>query len=1382
MGLKTLNGISQILSLNSPTLGLTGLNVPTITFKTIVSAFTPNNSSVAANISTLSPDYLNNTSICGAYGAYPSCTSTISVQNLSTFAIEKNANTPLIEKNGAIKNTIRYGNLDTTNSLASSQFIDVFPFSNQTPSRSPATSFSGSLSFNGLVVAPNSNSSDPNILNTNDNITTGGLIQYTKRASSQLANDPCDVSNNPAGIEVNTNPRCASLPTGNLGTASTIWCTAFLDTTNPTVKRYSLLNNAGVYSGTAGANSTSCPTSLDQVTGVRFTTGVLPTVGSGATIYEVELNFNTSGNTNNDIYTNIAQARAAGVATISTTNSAVTKVSSGSVSGNIFNDKNSNGIKDTIAPNDDLNLSGVSVELRYGTGNVDGSGNPITAGTLITTVTTDTSGNYTFPNLNSGNYTVIVLQNGIPLSNQTKDPDATVDSKTDVTLGFTNGVGVNSIGDVNFGYNQYGKITGKLYADVNNNGTQDGTEPDFNSTTNTIPSGTSVVITSTSNPSISYTLTVNASTTQVGGFTTSSIATNGTFSQDLPVGEYTVTVNTSNPRYRVSTSTELGDATGANPSTLTMSFGETKSAGSDGLYLVQIQNTDIIGSTPSTATSISCTPNSTNVNTTTNCTITLAGTNTFNNLSGSVDFRIGNSGAIKTCPIPTTGNTLTCNGISVGANTGTFPAQFKGSTDTTFVTGPNGVSPTNITVTNPIQNSDIDGIACQSPKGVNSTSDCIITLTANAVTNNRAFNNLTGSIALQISNGTLKICNLFNTSTTPFNALSCSAVEVGSLISSGNGYTVKYALNGSTTTADAPNTPAKSNYVVVNNAIQPSNISSVVCQTPKLINQTTDCVVTLSGATNFNNLTGDIKIKISDGLNTACPAFPTTGNTLTCTLTPVGTLIGTYKPAYSLNSATAITTGSTDIVINNPLTQAQLPGLTITCDPAPANSTTTCTFTLPPNTTLPPDFKIAIGDGALGGTCTVTNQTTGQVTCTNVPTGSLTGSQPIKVQIGTGTVVTTTQPSGAVSNPIQNTNIQSLNCTPATTSVNQTTDCTVTLSGTITFANLSGSVDFRIGNTGTVKTCNVPTVGTTLLCTGVNVGGNIGTFASQFKGSGTSTTYVNGNNITINNAFIPSDISSLTVTCGITSGSGSITTAPLNSTTTCTFTLPNNKTLPSDFKLITGTGATDAGGSTPAQSCTVTNTTTNTVTCTNVPTGNSVGNIPIYGQLTGTNNSKTLTGESVAITGTNFGKVDWVFNPDQGGSSPLFKSQDNTSITIKNLKTVFDLSPSSNTKYTCTLEYRNLNDRNSNSTGTGLTWTELNTTPIPYIAGTGTNSGCTVNLTKAQRGNILNQSFRLTITDTTITNPSTTNPNTYTFYNEYIFRFQGAGVAAGSNF
>jgi len=346
---------------------------------------------------------------------------------------------------------------------------------------------------------------------------------------------------------------------------------------------------------------------------------------------------------------------------------------------------------------------------------------------------------------------------------------------------------------------------------------------------------------------------------------------------------------------------------------------------------------------------------------------------------------------------------------------------------------------------------------------------------------------------------------------------------------------------------------------------------------------------------------------------------------------------------------------------------------------------------------------------------------------------------------------------------IKNPDIASLACTPTTVTVGGVTDCTITLTSGTTAADLFGSFDVKIGPSGTVKTCTVPATGTvtTISCTGVTVGSVAGSLVSQVKAA-TETVFKTGNSITVTLAttpLTPSDIPGLTVTCP---------TSPVNTTATCTFPLPSGKTLPTDFRLTIGTGSVNQATGT-AQACTDTS---GTVSCTNVPTGNSVGIIPISGQFTGTANSITATGESVTITGINLAKADWTFAPDQGATSPLFRSTDATTVTIRNLKTPFDLAPSSNTRYTCNLEYRALNDRLIATP----TWNAVSTTPVAY----NTTTGCVFTITKNQRGSALNYGLRLTVTDTTITNASASNPNTFVLNNEYIYRFQGAGTAVGN--
>jgi hypothetical protein len=96
---------------------------------------------------------------------------------------------------------------------------------------------------------------------------------------------------------------------------------------------------------------------------------------------------------------------------------------------------------------------------------------------------------------------------------------------------------------------------------------------------------------------------------------------------------------------------------------------------------------------------------------------------------------------------------------------------------------------------------------------------------------------------------------------------------------------------------------------------------------------------------------------------------------------------------------------------------------------------------------------------------------------------------------------------------IQNTNISSLSCTPTSTNINTTVNCTITTS--VNLNTLGGSVNVKVGTGGTVVNCPVTGSGTTLACNNVAVGGAVGTFRSQYNASGSGSTYADGNNITV---------------------------------------------------------------------------------------------------------------------------------------------------------------------------------------------------------------------------------------------------------------------------
>lgn len=96
--------------------------------------------------------------------------------------------------------------------------------------------------------------------------------------------------------------------------------------------------------------------------------------------------------------------------------------------------------------------------------------------------------------------------------------------------------------------------------------------------------------------------------------------------------------------------------------------------------------------------------------------------------------------------------------------------------------------------------------------------------------------------------------------------------------------------------------------------------------------------------------------------------------------------------------------------------------------------------------------------------------------------------------------------------PITNSNITSMVCSPSTTPVNTTVNCVITTN--VNLNTLSGSVNVRIGTLGTIINCLVTGSGTTLNCNNIPVGSVIDTLQSQYNASGSGLTYANGNDIT----------------------------------------------------------------------------------------------------------------------------------------------------------------------------------------------------------------------------------------------------------------------------
>ena len=197
---------------------------------------------------------------------------------------------------------------------------------------------------------------------------------------------------------------------------------------------------------------------------------------------------------------------ASGAITLNTDNPVRENVNFGyvkkhAISGNIYLDEN----RDQTKNGDDINLSGVTVTL------VDGSGN------VVATTTTDASGNYNFPGLSDGTYTVKVDTTGkLAGLEQTEDPSGAKNSQS-MPITFTRND--PDVTNVNFGYAKDYSIAGNVYRDSNRSESKDATETPFQGVTvNLVDASGNVVATTTTDADGNY-----------------------SFSK-LPAGDYTVKV------------------------------------------------------------------------------------------------------------------------------------------------------------------------------------------------------------------------------------------------------------------------------------------------------------------------------------------------------------------------------------------------------------------------------------------------------------------------------------------------------------------------------------------------------------------------------------------------------------------------------------------------------------------------------------------------------------------------------------------------------------------------------------------------------------------------------------------------------------------------
>ncbi len=215
----------------------------------------------------------------------------------------------------------------------------------------------------------------------------------------------------------------------------------------------------------------------------------------------------------------------------------------GSIGDTIWNDADGDR---TDNSGSESGIAGVVVTL---TGDLDNDG---VADDVLTT-TTDADGHYSFDQLPEGDYTIVVDETTLPPGmNQTFDPEGAVDGSADVTL-----LAGDDIESIDFGYQQTSTIGDTVWYDMDADGVQD---PDELGLVN-----------------INITLTGDLDGDGVADDTlTTATDENGNYIfADLPVGEYTITVDPTSLPGGMEQTYDFDDLDTANTATLVIGANES---------------------------------------------------------------------------------------------------------------------------------------------------------------------------------------------------------------------------------------------------------------------------------------------------------------------------------------------------------------------------------------------------------------------------------------------------------------------------------------------------------------------------------------------------------------------------------------------------------------------------------------------------------------------------------------------------------------------------------------------------------------------------------------------------------------------------------------
>jgi Regulator of chromosome condensation (RCC1) repeat len=291
--------------------------------------------------------------------------------------------------------------------------------------------------------------------------------------------------------------------------------------------------------------------------------------------------------------------------------------------------------------------------------------------------------------------------------------------------------------------------------------------------------------------------------------------------------------------------------------------------------------------------------------------------------------------------------------------------------------------------------------------------------------------------------------------------------------------------------------------------------ASLIVQVPQLVN----CTFALTGSpTNSYQLPVSGITAQVDTISTPSPNCIILNNSsasarLSCTQIPTSVLQQGLKNVY-LNISGQVVRGN--VTLQDFLENSDLTTINISCFDSLINTTTTCAFNLPSNVLLPINFRVSVGNASPNGSC---NDSGGLVTCTQVPVGSLIGSEPIYADLYPSSPINTGQ-TALVQKYLENTEMEGLEFSCSSAQINQTTNCSFQIPLNVL---LPAGFLIQIGLGGSVATCSTNLQIVT--CSSVPTGSDTD---EQSIFAGTGNTVTTGDTVLVTRIIDNSDIVNFT--------------------------------------------------------------------------------------------------------------------------------------------------------------------------------------------------------------------------------------------------------------